>query len=43
MKRDRSTLDFNDVDESYYVSEISNHESSDYDTLGFSPKSRISR
>lgn len=37
MERDSSTLDFN-VDEISYVSEISDHESSDYDILDeFSP------
>lgn len=37
MKRD-STIDFNDVAETFYVSEISEHESSDYDILDkFSP------
>lgn len=32
MKRDSSILDFHD-DEIYYVNEISDHESSDYDIL----------
>lgn len=38
MERDSSTLDFNDVDEISFLSETSDHESSDYDILDeFSP------
>lgn len=37
MKRDSSALDFNDVAEVYYVSELSDRESSGYILDEFSP------